>query len=285
MAGPVLLRPSPPLAAHVQFFGYWDNTQNAMHRSRALPRGAATVVIDLSSRDRVDFYAADATTRLDVGAAFIAGAGVTSYVTHVDPSQAVLTIHFRPGGAAAFVPAPQGDLEDRCVNLDTIWGPAAPILRARLVEAGSVRERVVVVEEFLLARMQSRDPAVGVVLDAAELRPSLRVADACALSGMSARRLIASFRAEVGLTPKAYLRVRRFQAAMRRLDTGSASGARIAAELGYFDQAHFVREFRSFTAMTPTQYVARRTWLPSHVGMTPQHRDKNIQSAAAAGRA
>lgn len=269
MAGPVLLRPSPPLAPHVQFFGYWHNAQSTTHRSRALPRGAATVIIDLGPRERVDFFAADATTRLDVGTAFIAGAGVTSYVTQIDPSQTVLTIHFRPGGASAFLPAPQDDLEDHCVDLDTIWGRDASILRARLIEAPSARSRVALVESFLLARMRSRDPTVGAVLLAAESQPSLRVAEASAMTGLSARRLIASFRAEVGLTPKTYLRVRRFQAAMRLLDAGAANGARIAADLGYFDQAHFVREFRSFTAMTPTDYTRRRTLLPSHIGINP----------------
>ncbi|MUL82105.1 MULTISPECIES: helix-turn-helix transcriptional regulator [unclassified Mycolicibacterium] len=269
MSGPVLLRPGAPLSAQVQFFGYWQNTQATTHRSRALPRGAATVIIDLGSRERVDFYAADATTRLDVGAAFIAGAGITSYVTQIGPSQTVLTIHFRPGGASAFFPAPMDDLEDSCVDLEAIWGRDGSALRARLIDASSMRARVAIVESFLLARMRSRDPAVDAVLRAAEHRPSLRVTDACALTGLSARRLIASFRAEVGLTPKTYLRVRRFQAAMRLLDTGDAGGARIAADLGYFDQAHFVREFRSFTAMTPTQYTQRRTWLPSHVGISP----------------
>lgn len=269
MAGPVLLRPSPPLAAHVQFFGYWHNAQSTTHRSRALPRGAATVIIDLGPRERVDFFAADATTRLDVGTAFIAGAGVTSYVTQIDPSQTVLTIHFRPGGASAFLPAPQDDLEDTCVDLDTIWGRDATILRARLIEAPSARSRVALVESFLLARMRSRDPTVGAVLLAAERQPSLRVAEASALTGLSARRLIASFRTEVGLTPKTYLRVRRFQAAMRLLDAGDANGARIAADLGYYDQAHFVRDFRSFTAMTPTEYTQRRALLPSHIGINP----------------
>lgn len=280
MPGPVLLRPTAPLAGHVQFFGYWQNLQGMAHRSRALPRGAATVIIDLDAREQVDFYAADATTRLQVGAAFIAGAGVTSYVTQIDAAQTVLTIHFRPGGAAAFLPAPQHDLEDECVSLEAVWGRAASTLRARLIEAASVPERIALLESFLLARMRSRDPAVQAVLHAAERRPSLRVADACTLTGLSARRLITSFRSEVGLTPKTYLRVRRFQAAMRLLDAGDVRGARIATDLGYFDQAHFNREFRSFTAMTPTQYSQRRTWLPSHVGIS-----KNIQSTAAPGRA
>ena len=59
--------------------------------------------------------------------------------------------------------------------------------------------------------------------------------------------------------------MRRLQAALRQLDTGPALGAGIAADLRYFDQGHFVHEFRSFTAMTPAQYTQRRSWLPSHV--------------------
>jgi AraC-like DNA-binding protein len=59
--------------------------------------------------------------------------------------------------------------------------------------------------------------------------------------------------------------VRRLQVALRRLDAGGAHGAAIAADLGYFDQPHFVREFRSFTAMTPSEYARRRSLLPNHV--------------------
>ena len=51
------------------------------------------------------------------------------------------------------------------------------------------------------------------------------------------------------------------------LDAGSRDGADVAATLGYFDQPHFVREFRGFTSVTPTQYAQRRSALPSHVGL------------------
>ena len=51
------------------------------------------------------------------------------------------------------------------------------------------------------------------------------------------------------------------------LDAGTGDGADVAATLGYFDQPHFVREFRGFTSVTPTQYASRRSALPSHVGL------------------
>ncbi|MGV9799058.1 helix-turn-helix domain-containing protein [Mycobacterium sp. NPDC003449] len=269
MTGPGLYRPGPALAGHIDFFGYWRRSDGVTHRSRALPRGAATVIIDLSDRRHIDFYAADGTTRLDVASAFVAGAGATSYVTQIDPAQTVMTIHFRPGGAAAFLATPLGDLENTCVGLADIWGGRWTALHQRLIETPSVRTRLALLEEFLLRRMRPRDSTVATVLDAVERRPSMRVADAGALVGANPKRLIALFRDEVGQTPKTYLRVRRLQAALRRLDSDAGRGADIAADLGYFDQAHFVREFRAFTAMTPTQYARRRMWLPSHVGLSP----------------
>lgn len=95
----------------------------------------------------------------------------------------------------------------------------------------------------------------------------MRVSKAQALTGLSAKRFNAVFRSEVGLSPKAYLRVRRLQAVLRALDT-PAQGAAIAADLGYFDQAHLVREFRTFTGVAPTQYATRRSSMPGHVALT-----------------
>jgi AraC-like DNA-binding protein len=118
-------------------------------------------------------------------------------------------------------------------------------------------------------------------MEAIEADPSRRMAEVRQLAGLSTKRMIGLFRAEVGLAPKAYARVRRLQAALRQLGAGTAGGAHIAADTGYFDQAHFVREFRSFTAMTPTQYRTQRIVLPSHV---PVERHKYPRPAAPARR-
>lgn len=268
-AGPQLHRPRPPLTDYIDYFGYWARDTGGPHRSRALPRGAATIVVDVSGRSWVDFYAADGHTRLDVPPAFIAGAGVASYVTRIDAAQTVMTVHFRPGGALPFTGIPLGELENSCIGLSELWGNDATVLRERLVEASSAVSRIALLESFLLGCMlcdgRQHHPGLAAVLGRVEHNPSLRVANVLELTGLSPKRLTALFRTEVGLAPKAYLRVRRLQAALKRLNAGEARGATIAADLGYFDQAHFVREFRSFTALTPSQYAHRRSWLPSHV--------------------
>jgi AraC-like DNA-binding protein len=288
MTGPRLYRPRPPLADHIEYFGYWERGSTiGAHTSRALPRGAATVIIHVGDGNDLGFYASDGATRLSVPPAFIVGPGVASYVTRVQVAQTVMTIHFRPAGARPFVGCPLGELENACAGLADLWGSDAESLLDQLNQTDSARRRVDLLEAFLLDRMRSQyvrpQPEVASVMVAAELNPSMRVSKAHDLTGLSAKRFNALFRSRVGLSPKAYLRVRRLQAALRALDT-AAPGALIAADLGYFDQAHFVREFQGFAAITPTQYAQRRSSMPGHVEIneTPPEfarRPKNTSQA------
>jgi AraC-like DNA-binding protein len=272
MTGPLLHRPaSAVVAGHVDFFGYWASarvTDPQVDRSRALPRGAATVVVDLSGRTDIGLFAADGQTMLPVPPAFIVGPGRASYVTQIDPAHTVMTIHFRPAGALAFVGFPLGELEDACVGLTDLLGVRAALLHERLIETRSRAGRLAILEAFVLDRLQEHagrlHPDVAWVLRTAERDPSTRVSTVHDSTRLSPKRLNAVFRSEVGLSPKAYFRVRRLQAALRALDNATA-GAAIAADLGYFDQAHLVREFKSFTTMTPTQYAKRRSSMPGHV--------------------
>jgi AraC-like DNA-binding protein len=94
---------------------------------------------------------------------------------------------------------------------------------------------------------------------------AVRVADLAAGTGWSGRHLASRFRAEIGLTPKAAARVVRFDRARRRLAEQAGPGAGhdggyqlavLAAEAGYFDQAHLAREFRALAGLAPSQWLA-----------------------------
>ncbi|WIM87604.1 helix-turn-helix transcriptional regulator [Candidatus Mycobacterium wuenschmannii] len=271
MDGVSIHRPTSPLAGYAEIIGHWH--AHVGYRSRALPRGAVTVIIDVGQRQQVDFYAADGRTRLDVPAAFVTGSHTASYVSEMPAQEPAMAVHFRPGGAFPFLGIPLGELENTYVGLDDIWGRAGVELQERLVDAPDARARFALLENFLLSRPWTsvrRNPAVSAALAAIEANPSIQMSDIRDLVGMTTKRLIALFRAEVGLSPKAYARIRRLQAALRLL--GTMNGAQVAAEVGYFDQAHFVREFRSFTGMTPTQYTEQRLVLPSHVPVAHGHK-------------
>lgn len=267
-----LFRPHAALARHVEFYGYWDGRAAGAHHSRALPRGAFTVVVDVSGHRGIELFAADAVTRVAAAPAVAIGAGTQSYVTCAPPRQTVLTVHFRPAGARAFIGMPADELCDRCVGLDELWGDDALLLRERLIAETVAARRIALVESFLLNRAGTGTeglPAdVASALGAIDTDPSMRVRDVRAVTGLSEKALGAAFRAHVGLPPKAYLRVRRLQGALRRLEQRGALGARIAADLGYADQSHFVREFRLFTQTTPTAYRHGRSLMPGHIDLS-----------------
>src|ERR1700710_1896134 len=95
---PLLYRPGPPLSGYVEYFGYWRSGADPV-LDRALPRGAATLIVDLSDTSRLGLYAADGTTRLKVGSAYLSGPHDTSYVSDIAPDTTVLVVSFLPGGA------------------------------------------------------------------------------------------------------------------------------------------------------------------------------------------
>jgi AraC-like DNA-binding protein len=268
---PLLYRPGPPLSGYVEYFGYWRSGADPV-LDRALPRGAATLIVDLSDTSRLGLYAANGTTRLKVGSAYLSGPHATSYVSDIAPDTTVLVVSFLPGGAYPFCGVPLHELAGANVSLDDLFGADARQLLDHLREAPTPPLRFALLEEFLLARARfevDRHPGVALAVAAIEERAALRVSDAGRIAGLSPKRLIASFRNEIGLTPKAYARIRRFQATLRAL-RADARGAEIAAATGYFDQAHFVREFRSFTTLTPSQYLRSPIRLPSHVSADGQ---------------
>jgi AraC-like DNA-binding protein len=94
------------------------------------------------------------------------------------------------------------------------------------------------------------------------------VGEVCARLGLSNRHLIDQFREVVGLTPKTFTRVGRFHAVVRTaasIPPSQLSWSRLAAQHGFADQSHLVREFRTFAGVTPTDFIARRSAEFQHV--------------------
>jgi AraC-like DNA-binding protein len=110
-------------------------------------------------------------------------------------------------------------------------------------------------------------PAVAYALDAFARRSHATSVKAVTdVIGLSAKRFIERFKNEVGLTPKRYCRILRFQQAVRRAHRcPHVDWSQVAVDCGYFDQAHFIHDFRAFAGLTPTAYLAARTEFQNHV--------------------
>ena len=174
-----------------------------------------------------------------------------------------LQANLTPLGARRLLGVPMRELTNRVVDLEDVLGPEAGLLAERLAEAPGWRERFAIVDDALARRLARAAPvpreiewAWGQLETSAGATP---VGSIGAELGWSRKRLIAAFREEIGLAPKTSAQVLRFDALVGRLRSagGRVSWAQLAAECGYFDQSHLVRDVRRFARTTPTELAAR----------------------------
>lgn len=172
----------------------------------------------------------------------------------------VFGVKFRPGGFYPFWKEPVSGLTDRSVALADAFGAAGAALESTvLAEAGDEGE-ILAAEDFLRRRMPERDGTseeIGRLVDrVATDRSLLRLKDLVALSGRSRRTLQRLFEKYVGASPGWVVRRYRLQEAAELLATdGQANLADLALALGYFDQAHFTKDFRTLVGVTPAEYA------------------------------
>lgn len=180
----------------------------------------------------------------------------------------VVGCKFRPGGFHPFMPVPAVTLTNRVITLPEAFGPTADGLHERVIAARTQRAQVAAVEAFLRTRRPPPDPQVETVARIMRLilaTPELvRVEQLVEHTGRSARALQRLFREYVGVTPKWVLkRVRLHEAAERIADAPAGDQAALALDLGYFDQAHFIKDFKAVVGRSPAEYAAMCSGLPA----------------------
>ena len=204
------------------------------------------------------------------GHAVVGGPRTRSYIktlSAVGPSVGAL---LKPGAGELLFGVPNVVLANRHVPLDLLWGAAAAKEAVeRLNEAASVEQRLMTLEAVLLARLPVLPvlhPVVAYGLR--ELPPCRRVADVVERTGYSHRRFIELFKRQVGLSPKRYCRMRRFQRAVAIIDRNRKTACTDVAMLaGYSDQPHFNREFRAIAGISPRTYQAGTLKRPGHLAV------------------
>lgn len=172
----------------------------------------------------------------------------------------VVGIRFRMGGLSAFQPTAVYELTGGPVDAAEVFGGEVSILEERLMERAASQERVETLDEFLCRRLAPREQyhLVDNVLHSFMTSDNVNtVADAADSVGYSCRSIRRAFRHLVGHSPKTCARIIRFHRAWQTMCSNvERSFTDVALGCGYYDQSHFVHEFKRFTGMTPGQYKA-----------------------------
>jgi AraC-like DNA-binding protein len=260
--------PAAPLNRCIRSLWYARVDGASNSRERVLPTGRVQVILNLARDFLLD--CPEGQSALRISPSLIIGARSSYEIVDTSDMADLIGIVFHPGGFASFASDAVDLFSNRSVVLEDVWGGRARNLRDRLREVDTPQARLRCMEEFLwysFSGCLTRHAVVDFALERFQRDPTVcTVREVARSTGWSERRFSQVFREQVGLSPKAWTRIQRFQRAVQQLHAGiDLPWAELALDCGYYDQSHFANEFRAFSGIDATTYSARRTQWANHV--------------------
>jgi AraC-like DNA-binding protein len=262
--------PRFPLSHFVEQFIYYEDYHPDHLIDRFLPDGNTEIIFDFD--DRPQHIYDNQTLEEKQACRHVWASGVrTEYITI--PSRrhaAMFIISFRKGMAYPFFPVPMNEMADRVVDADLLWQSDFAFLRERLRETSEIKLKFETAESFLRKHFAGRlvsNPAVEYALGEIVRRPDqINLARMNQNIGYSQKHFIGMFKRQVGITPKAYLKIIRFQKAIGEIEQPKeVDWTAISQDCGFYDQAHFIHDFKFFSGFTPGEYLHRKNDILNYV--------------------
>ncbi len=278
-------RPHPALAGFVDYL--WSLRDTPAHALECiLPCGTFELVINLHQ----DEFLIHEPSSIGVEVARFRGAMVSGayggpFVAETRAHASILGVHFKPGGASAILGVSAGELANTHVDLEALWGRGAVALRDRLCATSRVTERFRILEDALVEGLARRRTIRGEITVALErlCESNVEIGEVARSLRLSHRRFIELFTEHVGMTPKRYSRVVRFQRALGQVTRARApSWTQVALECGYYDQPHLCHDWVELTGFSPADFLRQREVpVKDHHVALPESTGSNFSKTAA----
>jgi AraC-like DNA-binding protein len=231
-------------------------------RERILPRGEMQIIINLAGDTLTEHSLDRAGTVSPLPPSIVVGARRRYDLVDTRDLAELLGIVFWPGGAAPFLQEDAVAFFEKFISLEDVL--SCHDIRARFHEQTSPIQKLLALEDWLTAGLDGRHLQRNpVAIMALNLLKRHSVRDTARALSISERRLHQIFTAEVGLSPKLWSRVQRFQHALGLLHTGAEPRwEQLALACGFYDQSHFCNEFKAFSGIDPGTYSSsHRIWV------------------------
>ncbi|MEL6824413.1 MAG: helix-turn-helix domain-containing protein, partial [Calditrichota bacterium] len=218
----------------------------------------------------------DGADSIDCKGSFISGIQDTSLLA-MAAGTTMLAIRFTTAGARSILHLPTFHLKNQFLDASCVLGNEVNELQDRLLESSSTDEMFELVNTYLTGRIQfeRRMDVVAAIAEGFPFHEAVSIKKLADYAGYSHKQLISLFRNFVGVTPKMFQRLRRFQHTLDSLSgQNGADWHDLVYRLGYYDQAHFINEFKTFSGYTPTRYLQIKgdypNYIPLQQDLTPQ---------------
>lgn len=182
----------------------------------------------------------------------------------------IIGVKFRPHGLFALTTANIGELTNATVSASEIWGRAAEKLSKAIASSVDGAEAIGHIEDFLEAELSKNEKRLdidthnfisGIVDHAIELKGNMSVSEIADQFGLCERQIERKFKERIGMSPKSFLRVVRFNACLDELRKNRTDTTiTILHSCGYYDQTHFIKEFKHFAELLPSEFLQ---WMKS----------------------
>jgi AraC-like DNA-binding protein len=275
-------RPGPPLSAFVESITYFAGYAPRHTRERLIPDGAAVLIVDLGETPK-KLYAGDHSPEfVDFRRSWISGMQLRPIVIEAQPRSSLMVVRFQPGGAYPILGHDLRALTDDVLAFEAVVGAAAASLRDRVLDIAGGPARIAAAEGWLRERLAGRTPHPVITHFARRLEHGhVRIADLVEETGFTARHVRDLFDRWIGVSPKQYARLMRFQRVLKALSHAAPQDpflegpalprpdwAELAADLAFSDQSHLSHEFSAFAGMPPGAYVDAYRGLDNYLPIT-----------------
>jgi AraC-like DNA-binding protein len=256
--------PAYPLNQFIESFIYYRDYNPTHSVDRFLPDGNVNIIFDLTDYPK-HIYDNDTLKEIQ-SCRNVWFSGIRSkYITIPSGKDSeMFIINFHKGKSYPFVEMPLYELTDSVVDGELVLTNEIMDLRDMLLEAATVTQKFSKAETYLNKKFCHKliiNPFIEFAVNKILKTPhQLSMEYISAKVGYSQKHLIKLFKDSVGLTPKSFLKVIRFQKAINEIEhSKKADWTGIALESGYYDQAHFINDFKAFSGFTPKEYMLKQS--------------------------
>ena len=258
--------PSAPLNQFVNNIYYYEGYNPVHSIDRFLPDGNIEIIIDLFDNPQFIY---DNETLKEIQAChnvWVSGVRTEPISIPSGKNSRMIIVNFKKGRAYPFFPLPINEITDYVVDADLVYGDDIIDLREKL-KSSSIHEKLLLIEKFLLKQGKNNiNPTVSAncmnyaMEQILESPTQLCMEQLSDKIGYSQKHFIKLFRDHIGITPKSYLRIIRFQKVIAEIETSThINWNTISYDCGYYDQAHFINDFKNFSGFSPNEYIVNKT--------------------------
>lgn len=270
-----LYAPAPPLDRFIENFWLYRGYSPSHQKERILQDGTFKAVFNLAQDEFRIYEPWQASAFKRYSGAMVSRPSCVPFVTDSAEEAHILGVNFRIGGALPFLGHIANEAGGSHVDLVDLWGREVDELHHRLVHEPESNQQFRLMERALLRRLSREErhhPAALVALRSlGEAGPASRTGAIAKQVGLSQRRLITICKQEIGIAPKSFARVRRFQRALAITRRNAVPNwPALALECGYCDQSHMIRDFVAFSGFSPADYLSRKKALTAR-GVRVKH--------------